>query len=331
MKARWNWAAARLRQWWYSRLAATDSVTLTQRNVYILPSASGLLLAITLLVLLLFSINEQLNLGYALTFLLTGCAAASVYIAHGTLRGLTLHLHTPTPQFAGAVTLLNITLSNSRSSTRQGVGVCLLGSKTDTQWAWVDIPAQGCSTVQLAYTPTQRGYNSLPLISAQTRFPMGAFRVWTLWRPAAQVLAYPRPETPAPALPLHAQSSPAGAHARMHTHVSDQAEGLRPYRRGDSLKQIAWKATAHSGTLVSRDRTPPQRAPLWLDLEHTGLPNLEERLSRLAAWVLQAESLTLDYGLVLPGQRIAPGHGTVHQRRCLSALALYSPRLGSAA
>ena len=48
---------------------------LTQRNVYILPTAPGLMLALTLLLLLVTSINYQLNLGYLLTFLLAGCAA----------------------------------------------------------------------------------------------------------------------------------------------------------------------------------------------------------------------------------------------------------------
>lgn len=35
---------ARLARWWQSRLPLTDSVTLTQRNVYILPTRAGLML-----------------------------------------------------------------------------------------------------------------------------------------------------------------------------------------------------------------------------------------------------------------------------------------------
>ena len=62
----------RLRRWWQARLPATDTLALTQRNVYILPTGSGWMLALTLLVLLIASINFQLNLGYLLTFLLAG-------------------------------------------------------------------------------------------------------------------------------------------------------------------------------------------------------------------------------------------------------------------
>ena len=61
-------------RWMQARLPLSDTLLLTQRNVYILPTGAGWMLALTLLVLLLASINFQLNLGYLLTFLLAGSA-----------------------------------------------------------------------------------------------------------------------------------------------------------------------------------------------------------------------------------------------------------------
>ena len=55
-----------------ARLTRQDTQALTQRNVYILPTPAGWMLALTLLILLLASINYQLNLGYVLTFMLAG-------------------------------------------------------------------------------------------------------------------------------------------------------------------------------------------------------------------------------------------------------------------
>ena len=46
-------ARARFRRWLESRIARTDTLLLTQRNVYILPTRAGLMFCITLLVLLL--------------------------------------------------------------------------------------------------------------------------------------------------------------------------------------------------------------------------------------------------------------------------------------
>ena len=81
-------ARQRFRSWWQARLPLADTLTLTQRNVYILPTRPGLMLVATLLVLLVASINYQLNLGYLLTFLLAGSGVVAMHVTHGTLRAL---------------------------------------------------------------------------------------------------------------------------------------------------------------------------------------------------------------------------------------------------
>src|SRR3982751_3383452 len=88
-------ARKQFRQWWQTRLPLSDTTTLTQRNVYILPTRPGFMLGATLVVLLVASINYQLNLGYLLTFLLAGCVAVGMHVCHGTLRGLSMNLMAP--------------------------------------------------------------------------------------------------------------------------------------------------------------------------------------------------------------------------------------------
>ena len=58
------------------------------------------MLGATLLVLLVASINYQLNLGYLLTFLLAGSAVVGMHVCHGTLRGMTLHLIAPNASYS---------------------------------------------------------------------------------------------------------------------------------------------------------------------------------------------------------------------------------------
>src|SRR5258706_16017902 len=113
---------ARFRRWWQARLPRTDTQLLTQRNVYILPTRAGLMFAATLLVLLLASINYQLNLGYVLTFLLAGSGLVSMHLTHATLRGLTLHLKPLAPVFAGDAAILSVVLT-SPGSARFGIGL----------------------------------------------------------------------------------------------------------------------------------------------------------------------------------------------------------------
>src|SRR5574343_160447 len=107
-------------------------------------------------------------------------------------------LQTPEPQFLGQGAALTVQLAKERRSPRRAVALAVHGSG---HWAWTDVPAQGNAQVQIAFSPVQRGLHPVPLLTAETRYPLGTFRVWALWRPAAQVLVYPRPEPGAPPLP----------------------------------------------------------------------------------------------------------------------------------
>ena len=309
-------AKARLRQWWHDRLPLSDSLLLTQRNVYILPTRAGWMLAGTLGVLLIGSINYQLNLGYLLTFLLAGSAAAGMVVSHNTLRGLNLHLLAPPPLFAGGLAVLNVKLASARRTPRHAIGVALLDTE---HWSWADVPAQGEATVQVAFKPPRRGLHRVPTLTAETRFPLGTFRVWTVWRPAAQVLVYPAPEPLPPPLPAGEPRSGAGLAGGAR--ATGEFDGVRGYQRGDPMKLIVWKKFAKSEQLVSRDTLHMQRQELWLDFARAGALDVEGRLSRLAAWVLLADEQGLDYGLRLPGVEIAPAGGLAQRLRCLEALA----------
>ena len=322
----WNPAALarrRFRSWWQARLPRQDSQALTQRNIYILPTRAGVLFAITLVVLLLASINYQLNLGYVLTFLLAGSGAVSMHVTHNTLRGLTLRLKPPPPVFAGQPAPLDVVLT-SPSGARYGIGLKVLDAASATL-GWIDVPAGGQAAAQVAFVPERRGWHDVPALSVETRFPLGLFRAWSVWRPASRLLAYPAPEHPAAPLP-HAEAAPGGP-SPMRTRDGGEVEGVRGYRRGDPLKLVYWKKAAKTlatgGELVSRDTTASVQHQLWLDWQGCGALAPEQRLSRLAAWTVVADRAGIEYGLRLPGTEIDPGAGDAQRRRCLEALATW--------
>jgi hypothetical protein len=153
---------------------------------------------LTLVVMLVAAINYQLNLGYALTFLLAGAGLVSMHLTHGNLRGLTLHLKPVASVFAGEPARLEVVLTNP-ARARHGLGLRPDAAAEAT--AWCDVDAGGQQTTQLTLVPPVRGWHDVPTLVVQTRFPFGLFRAWSVWRPAGRVLAWPRPESPAPALP----------------------------------------------------------------------------------------------------------------------------------
>ncbi len=329
--------------WWDARLPRRDQLTLTQRNLYILPTKAGWAFALVFVVLLLASINEQVNLGYALSFLLGGASMAALYQTHGNLHGVNLRLLTLRSVHAGQVLRIGITLSNQhRKLGRYGLQVTA-GPKAPEgtmegpgtpQHAELG-PGSDC-TVEVDVATPQRGWLTLPRITIDTGFPLGLFRAWAYWLPQARVLIWPALDAHAPSLP-HRHRLLTAEHAQRLTSVTaEMPEGLRDYRRGDPMRWIAWKKSSHAlatGTgLVSREPAQGHSPDLWLDFEQSpGMAGLdtEARLSRLATWLIQAEQDAAVhgpiYGLRLPGTSIGCNAGANHLRHCLDALAIWTP------
>jgi uncharacterized protein (DUF58 family) len=318
-----NPITARWQAWWQARHPRSDALTLTQRNIYIVPTRAGFAFALTLLTLLVATINYQLGLGYLLTFLLAGAGFVSMHITHRTLRGLTLHLRAPQPVFAGDAAVLNAVLADDLRRERYGIGLRV--DDASGGFVWTDVVAGGQASAHVAFVPGQRGLHELPTLRVETRFPFGLFRAWSVWRPASRVLVYPKPEAPPAPLPL-AHATAAGDPTAQARTQGGETEGVRSYRRGDPLKLVLWKKSARAldagGELVARDTTSSARRELWLDEQFTALPSTEARLSRLAAWVLAADRAGERYGLRVAGRELAPDAGEAHRRQVLEALAL---------
>ena len=142
------------RQWlhnWITRgQTPSPSQALGHRNIYVLPSAAGCMLAATLLVLLVASINFQLNLGYLLTFLIAGSALASVWVGHRNLQGLQLHLGPLQPVFQGERATVPLHLQAPVAGPhRHGLSVALNRSQGPLAWVHADVAAGHTQVVEL--------------------------------------------------------------------------------------------------------------------------------------------------------------------------------------
>jgi hypothetical protein len=123
--------------------------------------------------MLLAAINYQLNLGYALTFLLAGAGVVSMHLTHGNLRGLTLHLRPTAPVFAGEPALLEVVLTTPAASAM--AWPALRGPpRARPTLAWCDVPAPGpgqrAAELRAA---ARRGWHAVPTLVVETVFPAG--------------------------------------------------------------------------------------------------------------------------------------------------------------
>jgi uncharacterized protein (DUF58 family) len=293
------------------------TVVLVHRRVYIVPSRLGWIFAATVGILLVGSINYAMQLGFGLTFLLAGMGLAGMVHTARNLARIAVSAGRAEPVFAGESAQFRLYLEGRSAFERPSILARHLESGSQLV---VDIPPASAAEVVLAVPATRRGWLPLGRVMLETRFPLGLFRAWSYVEPEARCLVYPRPERSP--LPPPSAEAVAGA-LRSPTPGNDDFAGLRAWQRSDSPRHVAWKAVARSEDMLTKQFTGEAAAQLWLDWRSLGALGIEQRLSRLAGWVLHAESAGLHYGLRLPGVEIAPGRGDAHRADCLQALALH--------
>ena len=294
---------------------------LTRRNIYVLPSRSGILFALVLLAMLVCSINYGLAMGYALTFLIFGLAVVGMMHTFRNLSALTLRAGRAEPVYAHQSVEVSFMLINPSRLARFAVRVDAEGMNNT---AIIDVPPRSEHFADIALPAGPRGWMPMPRLTLSTRYPLGIWRAWTYWQPAQRVLVYPAPETPGVPLPLSrlqdGEQYGAGG-------MDEDLAGIRPYRAGDSLRRIAWTAIARTGSdeLLSKQFEGGGSGELLLD--YNALPatlDIEARLSRLTRWVLEAEQSGALYALHLPGQELPASNGPGHKTACLRALASFN-------
>ena len=295
---------------------ATGPVTLGRRRVYILPTRTGLVFALILLAMLIGAVNYQNSLAFVLTFLLTGLSVVSMIHTFRNLHALTLRAGHPQPVFAGEQARFSINVENQGGRDRYALNL-LLG---DQDPVTLDLPQNGGQWLTLPLPSQRRGLLLPGPITIYTRFPLGLFHAWSFVHLDMPCLVYPRPATRRglPRELLHSQGAVGD-----QGNGSDDFSALRSYHVGDSLRHVHWKAVAREQGLLTKQFGGGVTEELWLRWEQTGSLSLEERLSLLTRWLLEADALGLAYGLALPDREFKPARGEAHRRRCLKALALF--------
>lgn len=299
-------------------------VTFDRRHLYILPTRSGAGFGVLLMAMLLTSLNYNISLGFALTFLLAGIGMACMWMAYRNLLELGVSTGAASPAFVGDVAVFALNVDNADPAARIG----LEARTPQSEMATLTIDGDSRGTLPLRVPATTRGRLKLPRVTFSSRFPFGLFRVWSYADLSLVAFVYPAPEPNAPPLPQLARPDDA-EDGTLSVASDDGIDQLRRYRTGDPLHRIAWKHSARTGRMLSRTGATPRQPGCWLDWD--ALPpgmDTEARLSRLCAWVLAAGD-EFEIGLRLPGVALPPAEGAAHRRACLEALAVWPERRAS--
>lgn len=294
--------------------AVDAPVVLNHRRIFILPTQRGLgfVLLITVLLLIAFVYNN--NLAYMLAFLLASIFFVTILHSYKALAGLVVQKGRSQSAFAGEAAGFDIHINNPTGVERHQIQITL----QDTQN--LDMQPQSAAHVTLYAVTKKRGRYQAGSVTLSSTYPLGLFRTWSPIRFNLDTLVYPKPahlEIPFP-------KTPSAQAQQGFSKNGDEFYGLQEYQSGDSIKHIHWKAFAKGLGVFSKQYGGEQASEeIRLDYDQTPGHHIEERLSQLCRWVIDAEQAGIRYGFSLPGLTLPPDNGLVHYRKCLAALALF--------
>jgi uncharacterized protein (DUF58 family) len=288
-------------------------VRIGRNRIYVLPTGFGLFLAAMLTTMLIGGLNYNNNPALLLVFLFAGVAHNSLVHAHLILSGISMKAIHAEPVFAGQV--LRLKLRFDAIGARDRPGLQLLAG--DAQVGF-DLHADEEVEVTLDLITRRRGWLELGRMRLSTLRPLGLARAWSWMRPTTRLLIYPALDPVAPPLP---EALGDGDSPRTRA-FGEQPHHLREYRQGDMPRQIAWKASARADRLLVREYESAVARDITLDWKVVAALPHEDKIRRLARWVVEAERSGSRYSLLLPNQVVPAGRGAEHRHICLRALAL---------
>ena len=316
----------RWQRWLDKRIPLAKKITLSQRSIFIVPSDTGWGFVLLLILLLITAINYQNSLIYGLTFWLFSVAMSALLFTYRNLSGLSISSSQSINGFSGDFVEIPIRLS-SKKREHQGLMIHWPAQGNNRKSKETEIiviagVAEGEEKeIRIPFQLPKRGALKTPRLRIETRFPFGFYKSWTWLRLKTPGIVYPNPIiTPFIASIGDGDEMPTDTNFNIG---NDDFIGLRNYRSGDSLKHVAWKYLAKGKGLLSKEYDNQQLSMQWLDWFSLQGMGVEERLSHLTGWVLQAEQEGRAYGLKLPQLQIQPSMGDIHRERCLKHLALY--------
>lgn len=209
-------------------------------------------------------------------------------------------------------------------------GLSLRTSEThEVLVSFARVPAWRKTVYQWRLTPHQRGSFPREELLVQTGFPFG---VWTAQRTASvsgELLVLPK-AVDLDAVPALVSSNWGNdQYSSRRTGDCGDIMGTRPFRPGDSLRQIHWATTARTGTLVCTERqlAIQNRVVCYLDVataHHAGAgvnSSLEWSIRVFAGICRELASQGSEVRAVFGQESLQVQSGVAGQRRLLMRLA----------
>lgn len=311
-------------------------------------SLAGIAYAATTCVLLIGAINGQNNLLFALFGLAVGGLVISGILSGWSLMGLRIEREVLDPGHAGGTLRIRYRVTNhnrlfgafglvveeipeARTWLAKKLSATTEGRIQSSRVFVPHVPTRATRVMDADIPALARGKVTLGPLRITSTFPFGLTRKSvTFHEPRTTWIRPASVELRDISLPAAPSAQPRTSRTN-HTHHGADFFALRPFQPGDSLRAIAWRASARADEPISRvysDR-PGFTATVQLDITREPPANpdhVQARERAIAAAAALATTLTLrgvdvalattTHGVLVPHAR-----GAAHVQRILDALA----------
>lgn len=294
------------------RKHSAKTITLSHKNIYILPSKFGMAYLFVNLLVYILGINYQNNLVIMFSYLMLSFLLVNFIVAFINLYNLKITLSHNTAGYQHTGYQVQFHLCNRDGTT----SLEIQGDNISHQF--IDAVDDTLYKLDLQVNVAKRGSHSLPRIKILSRYPFGLVTTWSYFISEVKTYIYPTPL----AFSFHQVSQAeleSESDSAKRSLAGEHYQGVRPYVEGDKVNRISWKHYAKHQVLATKDFTSGSSNEYEFSL-NTVPGELEQKLQHLSYLVTHAEHEHLRYSLILPNSKVELGSGNNHMTQCLERL-----------
>jgi uncharacterized protein (DUF58 family) len=274
------------------------------------------------------AVNTGNNLLYLLSSMLLGLVVVSGILSEAVMRKLRLAAILPEEIHAGRPALVGATIANrkrwlpSYSITLEIFG---LGGTVEREISLPRLEAGAERVVSWETVLPRRGRHRMAGLRVTTRFPFGVFVKAGRVMLDEETLVFPAVR-PSVAHLLRRLDGNGSASTRRRGRGSD-LHNLRGYLPGDDPRLIHWRSSAKTGSITVRELEAETTMDTRIVLEGGGSDpgRVEDGITEAASLAVHLLRAGAQVELAAPDLHVPVGRGRAHERRLLTALALYEP------
>ena len=293
--------------------------TISRRQLYILPTKIGWYYILILFALFAIAIKFNNQPAFIMLFLLISISLIGMLYTHNNVIALSITNHPAKNIFCGESAIFPVTIKND--SDKHRYALWLISGGFSQLFA---LKPYQHKNIELKQPSVQRGYLPCEPINITSQFPIGLFFCWSKrFNSQQRCLVYPQPLN---LIPMPEDSSHSGKQEQTKSLKLDSGDyaGMKMYQPGDRIRDIHWPSLAKTQKLITIQHETKSNSSV--NLSWFSLPNslsIEDKLSQLCFWLLEAEQDANQYQLEMPNQTIEFSRGHSHLHECLTVLALW--------